>query len=52
MTLAYIGIAIAVALVFLTVVWGMLHPAKERERREATKRYGGFRRAHDESDSA
>jgi multisubunit Na+/H+ antiporter MnhC subunit len=51
MTLAYIVIGVAVALVVLTLLWGVRHPSEEREPREPSKRYGGFRRVTDESDS-
>jgi hypothetical protein len=49
MNLAYIGIAVVVALVLLTVVWGLLRPTDGRQ--EPGKRYEGFRQARDESDS-
>lgn len=54
MSIEIVAIAIVVALVLLTLVWGALRPSEQRSPRKpppAEKRYGGFRPTREDSDA-
>ena len=54
MSLVTIAIAVVVALVLLTLIWGLLRPSDQRQQRKPPppeKRYSGFRRTPEDSDA-
>jgi hypothetical protein len=52
MSIATIAIAVVVALVLLTLIWGLLRPSEQRPaRKQQEKRYGSFRRAGEDTDA-
>ena len=54
MSLEIVLIVIVVALVLLTLLWGLLRPSGQRAPRKAPppeKRYGGFRPTREDSDA-
>ena len=50
MVIGYIAIAIVVALVLLTLLWGARRPAPTRRPDPPERRYGTLRGANDETD--